>query len=206
LGLLQDLQLIVFPKPKSVNVCLLGTTSFEKVNQILQHTFQNLGEVLSAYEFFDNECLNLVKSCYGYPHPLSNSSPFYILLELAGSNENHDKEKLESLIKILMEKSLIEDGTIAEDKTKILSLWKYREDISVALSKSGFVYKYDISLPREKKMYEIVEIFRERLKDEKGTEVYGYGHIGDGNLHLNILSQKKAIQSITKYTHSYMNM
>jgi len=40
-------------------------------------------------------------------------------------------------------------------------------------------------------MYEIVEIFRERLKDEKGTEVYGYGHIGDGNLHLNILSQKK---------------
>ena len=45
------------------------------------------------------------------------------------------------------------------------------------------VYKYDISLPIAK-MYEIVEVMRERLADHDAILV-GYGNLGDSNLHLN---------------------
>jgi len=191
LGIVTSLSILCYPKPKSVNLCLLGTSSFEKVNQILKVCYDNLGEILSAYEFFDFPCLDTVMKNYSYPNPLSNNSQFYIVIETFGSNENHDKEKLDNLIKILMENNLIDDGTIAQDKTKITSLWRYREEIPTAITRSGYCYKYDISLPREK-MYEIVEIFRERFKDEKDVGIFGYGHIGDGNLHLNILAPDKS--------------
>ena len=46
-------------------------------------------------------------------------------------------------------------------------------------------YKYDISLPLAG-MYGLVEAVRERVTDEVG--VMGYGHIGDGNIHLNVVT------------------
>jgi D-2-hydroxyglutarate dehydrogenase len=52
---------------------------------------------------------------------------------------------------------------------------------------TGAVYKYDVSLPVTG-MYQLVEEMRVRLArwDSEGVRVVGYGHVGDGNLHLNI--------------------
>ncbi len=68
------------------------------------------------------------------------------------------------------------------------SLWKLRESISEALSKEGYVYKYDVSLPVSQ-MYELVDKTRMRLQNSS-AKVVGYGHLGDGNLHLNIVCPK----------------
>ena len=48
------------------------------------------------------------------------------------------------------------------------------------------MYKYDLSLPLDG-MYELVEAVRRRLR-HLGSDVVvaGYGHVGDGNLHLNV--------------------
>lgn len=50
---------------------------------------------------------------------------------------------------------------------------------------AGAVYKYDLSLPLSS-MYELVEIMRQRLSQIPDVRVVGYGHVGDGNLHLNV--------------------
>ncbi|KAJ6805683.1 putative D-2-hydroxyglutarate dehydrogenase, mitochondrial [Iris pallida] len=63
------------------------------------------------------------------------------------------------------------------------SFWRIREGISEASMKMGAVYKYDLSLPVEK-IYDIVQEMRTRLGHT--AKVVGYGHLGDGNLHLNI--------------------
>jgi D-2-hydroxyglutarate dehydrogenase len=49
----------------------------------------------------------------------------------------------------------------------------------------GAVYKYDLSMPVQD-MYRLVEDMRQRLADHPDILVVGYGHVGDGNLHLNI--------------------
>ena len=86
------------------------------------------------------------------------------------------------------------------------ALWNLRERISLALKRAGATYKYDLSLPTET-MYDVVEALRARVlrakrkeeSDEKKTDssaffdydtvsVMGYGHLGDGNLHLNVSS------------------
>jgi FAD/FMN-containing dehydrogenase len=68
------------------------------------------------------------------------------------------------------------------------ALWQLRETITEGLAKEGAVYKYDISLP-VKTMYDMVLKMKSRLGSKVGG-VVGYGHLGDGNLHLNIYTPK----------------
>jgi FAD/FMN-containing dehydrogenase len=85
---------------------------------------------------------------------------------------------------------------VAQDTTQILNLWAIREGIPEACSKAGAVYKYDISMPVPV-LYQAVEDMKARLvqSDAYGdgklfTSVIGYGHVGDGNLHLNVAAEK----------------
>ena len=50
---------------------------------------------------------------------------------------------------------------------------------------AGATYKYDLSLPTAD-LYRLVEVMRQQLSHHADVEVVGYGHLGDGNLHLNI--------------------
>ncbi|CAB0029641.1 unnamed protein product [Trichogramma brassicae] len=65
------------------------------------------------------------------------------------------------------------------------NIWELRERMSESQTAEGYLFKYDISLPLEE-YYSIVPAVRERLKDCNVRFVTGFGHVGDGNLHLQI--------------------
>lgn len=48
--------------------------------------------------------------------------PFYIVIETAGSNSAHDEEKLHNFLEEVMTSSLVTDGTVATEATKIKAL------------------------------------------------------------------------------------
>ena len=75
------------------------------------------------------------------------------------------------------------------------TLWSLRERITEALTRDGCVYKYDVSLPVGK-LYDLVTDMRARL-GQSAKNVVGYGHLGDGNLHLNITAES--------YSHSLLD-
>lgn len=80
-----------------------------------------------------------------------------------------------------MNRSLVADGTIGQDKNQVQALWYIRENISESLQRSGKVYKYDVSLPVAH-MYSLVEKMRQRMSFDERIGVVGYGHLGDGVL------------------------
>ncbi|KAM6357752.1 D-2-hydroxyglutarate dehydrogenase, mitochondrial isoform 2-T4 [Alca torda] len=122
-------------------------------------------------------------------------SPFYVLIETSGSSSTHDEEKLNNFLEQAMTSGLITDGTVATDDKKIKTLWSLRERITEALTHDGYVYKYDISLPVGK-LYDLVTDTRARL-GHNAKNVVGYGHLGDGNLHLNVTADS--------YSHSLLD-
>jgi hypothetical protein len=65
--------------------------------QVFVRARQKLGEILSAFEFFDQQALDLtLKHLEGTRNPLPDTqTPFYLVVETSGSNEAHDSEKLE---------------------------------------------------------------------------------------------------------------
>ncbi|XP_067851744.1 D-2-hydroxyglutarate dehydrogenase, mitochondrial [Heptranchias perlo] len=203
LGIITAVSILCPRKPGSVNVALLGCDSFDKLLDILKESTGMLGEILSAFEFMDYSCREIVYERLKLRNPLQEA-PFYILIETSGSNSDHDQEKLSRFLEKVMTSGLVIDGTMATEESKIKALWALRECITEALRLEGYVYKYDISLPLEK-IYEIVVDMKSRL-GVRAKRVVGYGHLGDGNLHLNIVSpayDQQLLGSIEPYLYEW---
>lgn len=185
LGIITKVSILVPQKPNAVSVAFLGCQSFEDVQKAFVKAKMMLGEVLSAFEFLDQQSMECVETNLKYRNPI-DQFPFYVLVETSGSNSRHDEEKLNSYLDVMMSDRIALDGTLSSDPSKIKTIWAIREGISEALLHDGFVYKYDISLPLSC-LYDLVTDVRVRL-NHKARRIAGYGHLGDGNLHLNVTS------------------
>ncbi|KAG8080945.1 hypothetical protein GUJ93_ZPchr0007g5403 [Zizania palustris] len=189
LGVVTKAAILTPAKLPSTNVAFLSCNDYMSCQKLLLAAKRNLGEIVSAFEFMDRHCIDLaMKYLEGVQNPLPASPySFYVLIETTGSDESYDKAKLEAFLLRSMEDGLVADGVIAQDISQASNFWRVREGISEASVKVGAVYKYDLSIPVEK-LYDIVEEIRSRVGGM--GEVLGYGHLGDGNLHLNIVSNK----------------
>eukprot|EP00775_Hariotina_reticulata_P011142 gene11142-11295_t len=203
LGVVTAVAIQCAPKPASVQLAFFQCPSFQAVQHVLLSAKQQLGEILSAVEFLDTESLQMVTTHLpGVSNPLQTGSaagqqqqqdasegqqqhPFYMLVETQGSNEMHDREKLEAFLEGVMSDGSVVDGALAESQAQAAAIWRVREGITESLVRRGAVYKYDLSMPTAC-MYELVELVRQRTAHLPDVKVVGYGHVGDGNLHLNI--------------------
>ncbi|KAK9136290.1 hypothetical protein Syun_015620 [Stephania yunnanensis] len=185
LGIITKVSILTPSRLFSTNLAFLACNDFFSCQKLLLEAKRKLGEVLSAFEFLDSQSMEMVLAHLdGTRNPLPSSLyHFYVLIETTGSDPSYDREKLEAFLLQSMEGGLICDGAVAQDTNQSSSFWHIREGLPEALSKAGTVYKYDLSLPVEK-MYGLVEEMRLRLG--QSAKVVGYGHLGDGNLHLNI--------------------
>ncbi|KAK7406766.1 hypothetical protein VNO78_08397 [Psophocarpus tetragonolobus] len=205
LGIVTKVSILTPPKLSSVNVAFLACKDYRSCQKLLQEAKRKLGEILSAFEFLDGQSMNLVLNhLEGARNPLPTSlHDFYVLIETTGSDESSDKQKLEAFLLGSMENELISDGVLAQDINQASSFWLLREGIPEALMRAGAVYKYDLSIPLEQ-MYNLVEEMRSRLGNT--ANVIGYGHLGDGNLHLNISSPRyddKILSQIEPFVYEW---
>jgi FAD/FMN-containing dehydrogenase len=106
-----------------------------------------------------------------------------VLLEV----ERGEPEALEGWIASLFERGLVTDGTLAQHAKQAAELWTLRESISESLSATGLPHKNDIALPIASLGAFCAEL--EGLFDARypGWEIALFGHIGDGNLHVNVM-------------------
>ncbi|KAG7163479.1 D-2-hydroxyglutarate dehydrogenase, mitochondrial-like isoform X2 [Homarus americanus] len=187
LGLVTKIAINCPPRPQSVNLAFLGLETFDDVLKTYKDAKKKLGEILSSCEFIDQSSIECVEKNLKLKAPIG-AHPFYMLIETSGSNGIHDEEKLNVFLEEALGAGLVTDGTVATEPSRMHHIWSIRERIAEALINDGCTYKYDISLPLPH-FYKMVEDMREHL----GSNILrccGYGHIGDGNLHLNITSKE----------------
>uniref|UniRef100_A0A1I7T239 D-2-hydroxyglutarate dehydrogenase, mitochondrial n=1 Tax=Caenorhabditis tropicalis TaxID=1561998 RepID=A0A1I7T239_9PELO len=190
LGVITNVTMTAVPRPKSVQSAMLGVESFKKCCEVLKLAKSRLSEVLSSFEFLDEAIMECLKTNLNL-HPVLNASsiPFSILVETSGSNEDHDMEKMSAFLDECLSKKLIVDGVLAGSSADATKMWQLRESAPLAVTRDGYVYKHDVSLPLEH-YYELTNVMKERCGD-LAKRVVTYGHLGDGNTHLNITSSKQ---------------
>ncbi|KAK6634975.1 hypothetical protein RUM44_000224 [Polyplax serrata] len=189
LGIITKVVIQCPPLPKSITVGLLGLNSFQSVLEAFKHARTNLGEILSACEMMDATGFETTTRTFNMKNPLSDKYQFYMLLETRSGLGENDVDKMNNFVANLIGTGVVTDGFVTDEPTKMKQIWEIREKMALAAFKAGYAYKYDVSLPH-KNFYKLVEIMRERLKGTSATIVMGYGHLGDGNLHLNICSNE----------------
>lgn len=195
LGVITAVSMLTPPLPASVNVALLMVAHFEIVPKIFQEARLRLGEIMSAFEFWDSGAHHLAvkyfpSSARVFPN---KDEAFYVLVETYGSNSKHDQEKLLNFLEMLQQKGMIVNGTMAQDETQCKTLWSIRENLPEACAREGPVLKYDLSLSPEL-IYHPICMLKERLDANLVKGIVGFGHYGDGNIHVNIIAR----QSITE--------
>eukprot|EP01028_Stygiella_incarcerata_P007944 TRINITY_DN331_c2_g1_i6.p1 TRINITY_DN331_c2_g1~~TRINITY_DN331_c2_g1_i6.p1 ORF type:complete len:456 (+),score=124.53 TRINITY_DN331_c2_g1_i6:184-1551(+) len=186
LGVITGVSILTPPKSNAMNVVFLSCDSYDQVLRTLEMAKKRLGEVMSAFEFLDDDALGSVLGhMSNLVCPVEERRSFYVVIETSGSNKDHDEEKLMAFLEEVMGDGIIADGVLAQSETQFKDIWALRESISESLNKKGAVYKYDVSLPQSR-MYDLVEDIRKRVGSQS-LITCGYGHIGDGNLHLNVV-------------------
>lgn len=83
---------------------------------------RKLTEILSAFEVFDSECMLALNQNLNLSSPIGDHR-FYVLIETYGSDNDHDKEKLERFLSCVMEAGLVRNGLLATEPTKIQVLF-----------------------------------------------------------------------------------
>ncbi|KAA0695162.1 FAD-binding oxidoreductase [Halopseudomonas laoshanensis] len=169
--------------PKNLTAMVLGTPDFDSIMPVL-HAFQGKLD-LTAFEFFSDKAMAKVMDRGDVPAPFETSCPFYALLEFEALNEDIANEAL-ATFEHCVEQGWVVDGVMSQSDQQLQNLWKLREFISETIS-HWTPYKNDISVTVGKVpafLHDIDAIVGEHYPD---FEIVWFGHIGDGNLHLNIL-------------------
>ncbi|MFK0034500.1 FAD-binding oxidoreductase [Pseudomonas monteilii] len=173
--------------PRNLTAMVLGTPDFDSIMPVL-HAFQGKLD-LTAFEFFSDKGLAKILARGDVPAPFETDCPFYALLEFEASTEEVANEAL-ATFEHCVEQGWVLDGVMSQSDTQLKNLWKLREYLSETIS-HWTPYKNDISVTVSKVpafLRDIDAIVAEHYPD---YEVVWYGHIGDGNLHLNILKPEQ---------------
>ena len=183
LGIIVEATVQLTRPPTNPQVIVLGLPSMDAIMAVLQAFQADLP--LLAYEFFSELALSKVVERQGLQRPFEAVTPFYALLEYEHLGANTD-DTIMAIVEACMTEGWIEDAVLSQSEAQRKSLWRLREDISETISR-WTPYKNDIATTVAQ-----VPGFLSRIDDIVAAhypdlEVVWFGHIGDGNLHLNIL-------------------
>ena len=183
LGLVTHAQIKLERQPQDLNVMVLGMDSFNDVMNVLS-AFQAKID-LTAFEFFDDVAIDKLMAHGQVQEPFESRTKFYTLLEFEAPYEPI-MDKAMAIFEECMEQGWVVDGVMSQSLAQAEELWKLREYISETISVFT-PYKNDVSVLISYVPEFITEIDHIVSSNYPDFEVCWFGHIGDGNLHLNIL-------------------
>ncbi|KAJ2887373.1 D-lactate ferricytochrome c oxidoreductase, partial [Coemansia aciculifera] len=85
LGVVTAVAISLAPKPRASQLALLGLQDFSRIQRAFVLARQNLGEIVSAFEFWEKRCNELVVEYEHCDSLLAKSHEFYVLVETRGS-------------------------------------------------------------------------------------------------------------------------
>ena len=183
LGFITEATLKLTAPPKDPTVLVLGLSDMSAIMAVLDR-IQSTTPLL-AYEFFSELAVSKVVDHAGVARAFETRTPFYALVEFERENDMTDAHVFEA-VEQCMDEGWVIDAVMSQSVAQARALWRLREEISETISK-WTPYKNDISSTVSKVPELLAAVDDVVHKNYPDWEVVWYGHIGDGNLHLNIL-------------------
>jgi FAD/FMN-containing dehydrogenase len=191
LGIITAACLKLFPQPADTATALVGVDSPQHALDLLARLRTAAGDQVTSFELMPRLSVELtVKHVPGVADPLSQNTPWYLLIELSSSNPQQDLiAVLTAALEAAAAHGTIRDAMPATSIAQAQAMWKLRESVPEAQRRHGASLKHDVSVPVSAIPALIEQGLRlvHRLAPE--GDAIAYGHAGDGNLHFNV-SQK----------------
>ena len=183
LGLITEVTFGLVDTPPQRSVLLLAFSGLEAIMPAFRAL--RAGLELSAFEFFDAASTEYVARASDEGFPLETPAPFFAVVEFDDPDERRQEAAL-AVFEKLAEDGHVVDGLISQSQAQAEELWYWREAVSESIAERT-PYKNDLSV-----RISAVPGFLSALDELVGErypefDVVWFGHIGDGNLHMNVL-------------------
>jgi FAD/FMN-containing dehydrogenase len=182
LGVITALRLRLVAAMPSQVVALMGLPDTATAMTVMQQLRAGV-RTLRAVEVFYRDGLELVCAHRRLPDPLPSPSPVYVLAECTATGEDPLAELAEALDGVVTG----DDVAIADDTAGCRALWAYRESHNEAINAQGVPHKLDVCVPLARLADFETEVRELIAARTPAARTVLYGHLGDGNLHVNIL-------------------
>ncbi|WP_430388306.1 FAD-binding oxidoreductase [Dyella sp. 20L07] len=181
LGVVVEATLRLAEPPPPSQVMLLALPNMDALMEVFALFRAKL--TLQAFEFFTDVALRHVLA-HGAQRAIEGEHPYYVVTEFDADEAAQDAALL--AFEHGVEQGWISDGVMAQSEAQAAALWRLREGITESLAPHK-PYKNDISL-----RISVLPAFLHEIQSLLGREyphfdVVWFGHIGDGNLHINVL-------------------
>lgn len=184
LGVITEVILKLAPLPKEVETFYFPCRDLAQVMQFFSE-IRKTHLVLQAFEVISKNCLESCVQFMGNRTPFQTLPEYAVLLEV----EKSDDSVVEQIYSA-MEASSVEDCFPAQNMDQSREFWAIRENITESMVKQGLVHKHDISVGIEQ-IEQFIKELKLEAKNFPDLKTFIFGHIGDGNLHINYLKPQE---------------
>ena len=188
LGIITAVALKLFPRPVHRSTALIALESVEKAVELFVMTRRETSDFASSFELMSRQCVeSAFRHIAGCRDFFSQPYPWYVLMELSDSTaEGISRQLNQQFLESAFACEVVVDAVLAQSELQAQEMWRLREAIVECQLYEGKSIKNDVSVP----LSEITE-FCGRAVDQiekliPGVRCFLYGHIGDGNIHLNL--------------------
>ncbi len=135
---------------------------------------------LDSCDFFLDDGLDLVLEHQRRSSPIADRAPFYVLAECAAGADPTDE------LAAALSDAGVKDALVADDTAGREGLWRLREGHTDAINAAGIPHKLDVGVPLDA-LDRFLRDVRDAAGRAGGERVILFGHLGDGNVHVNVL-------------------
>ena len=188
LGIITAVAVKLMPHPEQVTTALLGLNSLDDAIALYRRARYDCCDLMSAFEFMPPLAFTLAREAMpDLAMPMDGNYPAYVLMEISGSGLIDIEDLMQRFLENVMQDGLVVDGVIATSHDQSRKLWLFREGMNEGQAKRGPHLRTDVSVPLSR----LADFVRDA---EAAVYAYlpecicvSYGHVGDGNVHLNVL-------------------
>lgn len=193
LGIVTGAVLKLFPRPQETVTVLAGCSKVEDAVALLSHAQSATGGAATSFELISRLSLACVlKHIPNTRDPLGAPHPWYVLMEFSSGQNSGLRAAAEAMLANALEKELIADAAIAESEAQAHEFWRIRHSVSEALNGEGLGARHDVSVATSDIPGFLVKANAAVQSVSPGARVAAFGHIGDGNVHYDVVPPEGA--------------
>lgn len=173
-------------KPQSHNVALLACDDYADVVAVLREARASLDNSLCGFEvMWDSFYSKVILPAGRQPAPLAGGHAHYVLLEAMGSNAEADEQNFAAVLEQLAAGRHVADGVLAKSEQERAAIWAIRHDVEWIVQGAQ---NFDVSLRVTDVGAYVEQLQRAINANYRDAHVAAFGHLGDNNLHVSVLS------------------
>jgi len=188
LGIITAASLRLFARPRATSTAFCAVAS-EDAALALFRRFRDRDEAaVRAFEYMSGTGVDLaVRHIEGVSLPVAARADHYVLVDLASPRPDAGlRELAEAVLSDAMEAGEVLDAALAESDAQAQKLWRIREEHPEAQKREGASVKNDVSVPVSRVPEMIRRCSAALAALIPGSRPVPFGHIGDGNIHMNL--------------------